>query len=103
MTLGSVKRDGGELDLAAPEGGDAQVGVDGHGADDGLVAEGGVLADDEVRDGEAGEGKEGEGDVVEMDGAAEALADAGGDAALVAVDADEGRDEREEEKARSRM
>ncbi len=90
VDAGFGEADGGELDAAAPEGAEAEGGADGVGADDGLVAEGGVFVDDEVFEGEAGEREKVEGDSVEMDGAAEAVADAGGDAALIAVDADVG-------------
>ena len=100
LTLGSVKEIV-ENSTWWPEGADAEGGADGHGADDGLGAEGGVLVDDEVGEGEAGERKEVEGDVVEMDGTAEALADAGGDAVLEAADVDERRDESEEDRARA--
>ena len=81
--------DGGELDVTTPERADADSGFDLVGADDGLVAEGGVFADDEVFEGEAGHGKEVDGDAVEMDGAAQALAHVGGDAEAEAADVDE--------------
>ena len=90
VDAGVGEADGGELDAAAPEGAEAEGGADGVGADDGLGAEGGVFVDDEVFEGEAGEREEVEDDSVEVDGAAEAVADAGGDAVLVAVDADVG-------------
>ncbi len=73
VDAGVGEADGGELDVAAPEGAEAEGGADGVGADDGLVAEGGVFADDEVLEGEAGEREEVERDVVEVDGTAEAV------------------------------
>jgi len=88
IDAGVGEADGGELDAAAPEGTDAEGGADGVGADDWLGAEGGVFIDDEVFEREAGEREEIEDDSVEVDGAAEAVADAGGDASLVAIDAD---------------
>ena len=97
VDAGVGEADGGELEAAAPEGGDAEGGVDDVGADDGLVAEGWVFVDDEVFKGEAGEREEVEGDLVEVDGAAEAFAYAVGDAALIAVEADERREDNEEE------
>ena len=97
VDAGVGEADGGELEAAAPEGGDAEGGVDDVGADDGLVAEGGVFVDDEVFEREAGEREEIEGDLVEVDGAAEALANAVGDAALIAVEADKRRQENEEQ------
>ncbi len=96
VDAGVGEADGGELEAAAPEGGDAEGGVDGVGADDGLVAEGGVFVDDEVFKGQAGEREEIEGDLVEVDGAAKAFADAVGDAALVAVETDQRRKQNEE-------
>ena len=96
IDAGIGEADGGELDAAAPEGADAEGGADGVGADDGLGAEGGVFVDDEIFEGEAGEREEVEADFVEMDGAAEAVADAVGDALLIAIDADERREEDEE-------
>ena len=88
IDAGLGEADGGELDAAAPEGAEAEGGTDGVGPDDGLRAEGGVFVNDEVLECEAGERKEIEADFVEVDGAAEAVADAGGDAALVAVAVD---------------
>jgi len=94
-----LEADGGDLDLTTPERADAEGGFDLVGLDDGLAAEGGRLADDEVFEGEAGYGKDVEGDAVEMDGAAEALAHVGGDAVPEALDAEERRrdDEGDEE------
>jgi hypothetical protein len=91
--------DGGELDAAAPERAEAEGDANGAGADSGFGTEGRVLVDDEVFEGEAGEREEIEADFVEMDGAAQAVADAVGDALLVAVEADE-RGEQNEEKNR---
>ena len=96
VDAGVGEADGGELDAAAPEGADAEGGADGVGADDGLGAEGGVFVDDEVFESEAGEREEVQADPVEMDGAAEAVADAVGDALLIAIDADERREQDEE-------
>ena len=95
VDAGLVEADGGEFYAPGPEGADAKGGSDGTGTDDRLGAEGGVFADNQIFKGEAGEREQIEGDAVEMDGAAEAVADAGSDAALEAVDADEGRDEQE--------
>ena len=86
VDAGFGEADGGELDLAAPEGRDAHAGVDKVGADDGLGAEGGIFADDQVLDGKAGEREDREGDAVEVNGTAEAVTDGGGDAALKAAD-----------------
>ncbi len=97
VDAGVREADGGELDAAAPEGADAKGGADGGGADDRLGAEGGVFVDDEVLEREAGERQEIETDPVEMNGAAEAVADAVGDAPLIAIDADE-RGKKDEEK-----
>ena len=97
LTLGSVKLMVENSMRRRQREADAERGADGVGADDGLGAEGGIFVDDEVLDGEAGEREEGEGDAVEVDGAAEALTDAGGDAALKAVDADQRRHEDEQQ------
>ena len=96
VDAGFGEADGGELDAAAPKGAEAEGGADGVGADDGLVAEGGVFVDDKVLKREAGEREKVEGDFVEMHGAAEAVADAGGDAVLIAVDANVGRQQDEQ-------
>ena len=98
VDAGVGEADGGELDAAAPEGADAKGGADGVGADDGLGAECWIFLDDEIFENEAGEGKEVQADFVEVDGAAEAVADAVGDALLIAIDADERREEDEEKK-----
>jgi hypothetical protein len=99
IDAGVGEADGGELDAAAPEGADAKGGTDGVGADNGFGAKGGVFVNDEIFEDEAGEGEEVEADFVEMNGAAEAVADAVGDALLIAIDADERR-EKDEEKDR---
>ena len=71
----------------------------------GLAAEGGVLADDEVSNGEAGQREEGEGDAVEMDrgGRGSTAGCRRRCGAGSAVDADVGRDEREEDEGANRM
>jgi hypothetical protein len=96
IDAGVGEADGGELYTAAPEGADAERGADGVGADDGFGAEGGVFLDDEVFEDEAGEGEEVKADFVEMDGAAQAVADGVGDALLIAIDADQRREQHEE-------
>jgi hypothetical protein len=101
IDAGVSEADGGELDAAAPERGDAEGGADGVGADDGFGAECGVFLDDQIFKDEAGKWEEVEADFVEMDGAAEAVADAVGDALLIAIDADERR-KQDEEKDRQR-
>jgi len=89
--------DAGEFNALAPEGGDAEGGADLAGTEDGLGAEGGILLDDEVFQGDAGHREQGEGDAIEVDGAAKRCADVGGDAALETADADERRDEDEQQ------
>jgi hypothetical protein len=97
VDAGVGEADGGELEAAAPEGADAEGRVDGSGADDGLVAEGGVFVDDEVFEGEAGEREEIQGYPIQMDGTAEAFADACCDALLIAIETDEWWKQNEEE------
>ena len=91
VDAGVKEGDAGELDVAPPEGGEAEAGADLVGADDRLIAKGGVFIDDEIFNGEAGRGEHGEGDGVEVDGAAERGGDAGGDLAAEAIHADERR------------
>ena len=98
VDAGVGQRDAGELDAAAPERTDANVGADLAGAQDGLGAEGGVLIDHEVLQREAGDGQQIEADPVEVDGAAERGADIARDAALVAADVDVRRKKREQQK-----
>jgi hypothetical protein len=102
VDAGVSEADGGEFDASAPERADTQGGTDGVGADDRLGAESGVFVDDESFEGEAGKGEEIQAYLVEMDGAAEAGADAVGDALLIAIDADERREENEEKEDKSR-
>jgi hypothetical protein len=102
VDAGVSEADGGEFDASAPERADTQSGTDGVGADDRLGAEGGVFVDDEFFEGEAGEWEKIQAYLVEMDRAAEAGADAVGDALLIAVDADERREQNEEEDDKSR-
>jgi hypothetical protein len=94
--------DGGELDAAPPEGTDAKGGADRVGADDGLGAEGGIFIYDKVFEGEAREGEEVKADFVEMDGAAETVADAVRDASLIAIEADERWEKNEEKNSKGR-
>jgi len=94
---GFAEADGGELDAVAQERAEAKGCTDGGGADDGFGAEGGVFVDDEVIEREAGEREKIEADVVEMNGAAEAVADAGGDSFLVAIEADVRRQQNEQQ------
>ncbi len=96
VDAGIGEADGGELDAATPEGADAQGGSDGVSADDRLGTECGVFVNDEIFENEAGEGQEIQADLIKMNGAAEAVADAVGDAPLVAIDADERREQNEE-------
>jgi hypothetical protein len=93
--------DGGELDAAAPERAEAEGDADGAGADNWLGAKGGVLVDNEVFEGEAGEREEIETDLFEMDGAAETIADAVGDALLIAAEVDKRRKQDEEKDCQS--
>ncbi len=97
VDTGVSEADRGELDAPAPERTDSQGGADGVGANDGLGAECGILVDDEILKGEAGEGEEIQADLVEVNGAAEADADAVCDALLVAIDTDERWEQDEEE------
>ena len=101
IDAGVGEADGGEFDAAPPERAEAQGGADGVGTNDRLGAKGRVFVDDEIFEGEARKGKEIEADLVEMDGAAEAVADAVGDALLIAVDADERRKENEKKDCQS--
>ena len=101
VEAGRVEGDAGELDAATPERADAERGADAVGADDGLVAEAGILLDDEVLEGEAGQRQQVERDAIEMDGATERGADAGDDAALEAVDVDQRRNQREQKDGRA--
>ena len=58
LTVGvgvAAEGDSGELGMAAAEGGEAERDADLVGAQDGLGAEGGILVDDEVFQGEAGQ------------------------------------------------
>jgi hypothetical protein len=94
--------DVGKLDAAAPEGADAEGYANGAGANDGLGAEGGILVDDEVFKREAGEREEIQTDFVEVNGAAQAGADAVRDALLITVDADERRKQDKQKNNQSR-
>jgi hypothetical protein len=101
IDAGIGEADGGELDATAPEGAEAKGGADGVGANDRFGAEGGVFVDDQIFENEAGKREEVQADPVEMDGAAETVADAAGDAALIAVDADERREKGKEKNCQS--
>ena len=98
-----TEADRGDFDATTPERADAEGRTDGGCANNGLGAEGGILINDEVFKGEAGERQEIEADVAEMDGAPKAIADAGGDALLIAVEADEGRKEDEKKDRETRQ
>ncbi len=93
LTLGSSSEM--RENSTAPEGRDAQGDADAACLNDGFGAEGGVFRDHEVFQGEARHGQQGESDGVDVDGPAEGLADALGDAAAEAVGADERRQEDE--------
>jgi hypothetical protein len=101
IDAGVGEADGRELDPAAPQGGDAQGGADGVGADDRFGTEGGVFVDNQIVEDEAGEREQIEAHSVEMDRAAEAVADTVGDALLIAIHADERR-EKDQKKDRQR-
>ena len=62
IDAGLGQRDAGELDLAAPERAEAEVGANLAGAKDRLGAEGGILVDDKVLQGKAGDREQVEGD-----------------------------------------
>ncbi len=88
--------DGRELDPAPPKRANAKGGTNGVGADDRLGAKGGIFIDDEIFEGKAGERQEIQTHLVEVDRPAEARTDAVGNASLIAIDADKGREEDEE-------
>jgi hypothetical protein len=95
--VAGAEGDFGELDVA-PEGVDAESGADLAGAEDGLGAEGGILVDDEVFQGEAGERQQDGRDAGEVDGAADGRADVARDAELKTAEVDERRNEGDEKK-----
>jgi hypothetical protein len=102
IDAGVAEADGGELDAATPEGADAKRSADGVGTDDGLGTEGRIFVDDEIIEGEAGEREEIQADLVEVDGAAEAVTDAISDALLITIEANERREQNEEKDRQGR-
>ena len=86
IEAGFVKRDAGKLDAPTPEGGPAESGAHGVGADDGFSAEGRVLADDEVGQRQRGQRKQRQRKGVHVDRPPQAGGDAACGLAAEAID-----------------
>ncbi len=98
IEAGLVDANAAELELPAPERGEADGSGDGASVEDGLGTVSGILVDREVGDDEAWSRQDAEFHGGEADGAAKSGGDQRGDAVLVAGDADErGKDQQGDE------